>query len=553
MESAVITVRDVWRGALPEGTELLGGGGGLERRVEWATTLRTRPPAFESIKGGEMALVPVASIRLLDERLDLADVMNGLAEKGGVAVAVVGDASPGSLGVAERRLMPLLRLPDGAHVAEMQQAVVRYIVEQRTVLHERGQLLQMELMQLALGGAGADAIVARLGEVTGRAVAWHDAGGNLRSVCGELPRMVRDALGNGDELLRWVAGQTVPAADPPVNEFGLPRGRSRLVAPIPGRDGVHGFVSLIGEEHELNQLDRVAVARGASACAIELDRERAVLRARDDLEGELVTALLEGSYGSEVGAAERARRLGFDLGKRFSVLVIRGRNTGAAALDTLTVAARRCLARSAPGSLLAAHDGTVCAVVPEGAGAAAGGGDDADRIRLVAESLRADCAGALRDEVIVGVGRPRSGPQGVRQSHREAEHALRISARLKAPRSVATFSDLGLHRLLVAMTQHAELDDFYEHTAGALVAYDDRTGSGLMDTLDAFFHCHGSPTDTAQRLHLHRNTVLYRLRRIEEIGGLRLDDPATRLNLHLCLRIREVLPGGPRPAAGAVH
>ena len=154
MESALITVRDVWRGALPEGTELLGGGAGLDRRVEWATTLRTRPPAFEAIKGGEMALVPVASIRLLDERLDLADVMNGLAEKGGVAVAVVGDASPASLAVAERLLMPLLRLPDGAHVAEMQQSVVRYIVEQRTVLHEQAQLLQMELMQLALGGAG---------------------------------------------------------------------------------------------------------------------------------------------------------------------------------------------------------------------------------------------------------------------------------------------------------------------------------------------------------------------------------------------------------------
>lgn len=541
----MITVRDVWRAALPEGTELLGGGAGLDRRVEWATTLRTRPPAFEAIKGGEMALVTVASIRLLDERLDLADVMNGLAEKGGVAVAVVGDASPGSLSVAERRLMPLLRLPDGAHVSEMQQSVVRFIVEQRTVLHERAQLLQMELMQLALGGAGADAIVRRLGEITGRAVAWHDGSGRLRCVVGDLPSVVRDALGNGEELLRWAAGQTVPAADPPVNEFGLPRGRSRLVAPIPGRDGVHGFVSLIAEEHQLGQLDRVAVARGASACAIELDRERAVLRARDDLEGELVAALLDGSYGSEEGAAERARRLGFELGQRFSVLVIRGRNAGTAALDTLTVTARRCLARSASGSLLANHDGAVCAVVPEAVT------DGEDHTRLVAEALRADCAAALRDEVIVGVGRARSGAQGVRQSHREAEHALRISTRLKAPRWVATFADLGLHRVLVAMTQHSEMEDFYQQTAGALVAYDERTGSGLMETLDAFFHCHGSPTDTAQRLHLHRNTVLYRLRRIEEIGGLRLDDAAVRLNLHLCLRIRDVLPAatGSRAAA----
>ena len=332
MESALITVRDVWRGALPEGTELLGGGLGLDRRVEWATTLRTRPPAFESIKGGEIALVPVASIRLLDERLDLSDVMNGLAEKGGVAVAVVGDASPASLGLAERLIMPLLRLPDGAHVTETQQAVVRYIVEQRTILHEQAQMLQMELMQLALSGAGTDAIVARLGEVTGRVVAWHDATGRLRSVAGELPSSVRDALGNGEELLRWVAGQTVPAGDPPVNEFALPRGRSRLVAPIPGRDGVHGFVSLIGEEHQLGQLERAAVARGASACAIELDRERAVLRARDDLEGELLSALLEGSYGSDAGVSERARRLGFEIDEPYSVIVVRGQNLGAAPL-----------------------------------------------------------------------------------------------------------------------------------------------------------------------------------------------------------------------------
>ena len=89
MSSPTITVKDVWRGVLPPGTDLLGGGGGLERRVEWACALRTRPPAFEAVKGGEIAFVPVKSIRLLDERLDLPQVMVSFAEKGGVAVAVV--------------------------------------------------------------------------------------------------------------------------------------------------------------------------------------------------------------------------------------------------------------------------------------------------------------------------------------------------------------------------------------------------------------------------------------------------------------------------------
>ena len=64
MSSPTLTVKDVWRGVLPSGTDLLGGGGGLERRVEWACALRTRPPAFEAVKGGEIAFVPVKSIRL---------------------------------------------------------------------------------------------------------------------------------------------------------------------------------------------------------------------------------------------------------------------------------------------------------------------------------------------------------------------------------------------------------------------------------------------------------------------------------------------------------
>src|SRR6202140_5932229 len=109
MSSPTLTVKDVWRGVLPPGTGLLGGGGGLERRAEWACALRTRPPAFEAVKGGEIAFVPVKSIRLLVERLDLPPIMVSFAEKGGVAVAGVGDVSLESIAGPDRRLMPLLR------------------------------------------------------------------------------------------------------------------------------------------------------------------------------------------------------------------------------------------------------------------------------------------------------------------------------------------------------------------------------------------------------------------------------------------------------------
>ena len=68
-----------------------------------------------------------------------------------------------------------------------------------------------------------------------------------------------------------------------------------------------------------------------------------------------------------------------------------------------------------------------------------------------------------------------------------------------------------------------------------------------MRTLDAYLSVGCSPTAAAERLHLHRNGLLYRLQRIREVLPVDLDDPERRLALHLALRIGDVLePGWPR-------
>jgi len=540
VSAPTITVKDVWRGVLPAGTELLGGGGGLERRVEWACALRTRPPAFEAVKGGEIAFVPVKSIRLLDERLDLPQVMVSFAEKGGVAVAVVGDVSLDSIAAADRLMMPLLRLPDGVHATDAHHTCIRFILDQRALLHERAQELQLSLMDLALGGAGPDRIIERLAEVTGLPAAWQDEAGVVRHLTAADAGLSDELEGGAGALRRW--GGTIAAlgADPPVREFTLGRsGLAALVSPVPMRTGVGGFVCVIGEEGRLDQIARLAVARAASACAIEFDRERAVTETRDRLEGEFIASLLTGSYSSERVAQERARRLGADLAGHVAVVALRG-SAGSSTWEALAVrAAQNVVARREVRALVAVHEDAVCVVaMPEPAAAI-------DVMYRLAELLRGECAGATGDgSTSLGLGRTHEGAAGVRQSYREAEHALEMGRRLLGPGRQASFADLGLHRLLFAMAQHPELSDYYRGTVGELLAYDERSSAGLMATLDAFFAANGSPTETAQRLRLHRNTVLYRLRRIEEVGRLRLDDPATRLNLHLCLRIRDVLQAG---------
>ncbi|HEX6537898.1 MAG TPA: helix-turn-helix domain-containing protein [Candidatus Dormibacteraeota bacterium] len=538
MSGPAITVKDVWRGALPEGTELLAGGGGLERRVEWACALRTRPPAFDAVKGGEIAFVPVRSIKMLDERLDLPQVMTSFAEKGGVAVAVLGAVSADSIDVADRLVMPLLRLPDAQHIADAHHGCVRFILDQRALLHERAQELQSSLMQLALSGAGAPVIVDSLAEVTKLDALWLDAHGTVCHTAGRAPDAAAAvATAHVPALRRWGDTIAMLAADPPVRELeGAAGDPGMLASPIPGRQGVAGYVAVVGPPVQLDQVARMATARAASACAIELDRERAVTETRDRLEGEFIESLLVGSYTSEDAALERALRLGLDLSKPFAVASARGSRTDPGFEDTALRAVRSLVAHRGVNALVSGHAGSVCLILLLEAFA-----DETSLSRLV-EAMRAECARAAQDTgTSLGIGRPHTGVVGVRTSFREAEQALAMGRRVLGPGRVVSFADLGLHRLLFAVSGQQELADFYEDTVGPLVAYDRRTGADLMATLDAFFLCLGSPTETAQRMHLHRNTVLYRLRRIEEIGGLKLDDAATRLNLQLCLRIRDVL------------
>ncbi|MEZ4634025.1 MAG: helix-turn-helix domain-containing protein [Caldilineaceae bacterium] len=74
-----------------------------------------------------------------------------------------------------------------------------------------------------------------------------------------------------------------------------------------------------------------------------------------------------------------------------------------------------------------------------------------------------------------------------------------------------------------------------------LIEHDENRNAELVETLEAFFACHGNLSQTATRLHIHRNTLTYRLERIAAITRLDLDDPDARFSLQLALKLRPVL------------
>jgi len=526
-----VTVDDVWHGALPQDTQLVAGTAGTRREVVWCTTLRARSPAFTPLRGGELLLIDPQVLTAVDSRLTLARLLESLAGQGVAGAAIAGRVSPEARRVADSLGLPLFALPAATALDQLEQQVLRYIVDQRAELHERAQDLHRQLSELALAGRGLPALLARLHELTGVPVMLERDSSIDYVGGGRLPEDAATAIAAERPALdEWLREVPLSAFDPPVALRPLVNGQARLIAPILVHGSIAGFLSLLGSDGELGEMHRLAVGRAAHACAIELVRARAARDARDEVEEELLDVLTAGRPGSHQAARERARRKGFDVDAPYLVIAAEPVEGGLA--PTIRAGWERQLATMRLTALVRERGAAAMALVSLN-------GRRAPEPRSLVEHLHRTARAAANGPVALGYGAVRAGAGEVAGGAREAEQALTMGRRLFGPDSATAFKDLGLYRLLYALQPLPEVRGFRDDTLARLKAKD-RAGV-LLQTLGAYLTTNGSPTDAADRLHLHRNTVLYRLGRIEDLLGVDLRDAEVRLTLHLALKIGDVL------------
>ncbi|MCL5960981.1 MAG: helix-turn-helix domain-containing protein [Chloroflexi bacterium] len=552
----VVTVREIWKSALPPGTELLAGDNGLSREVTWVASLRPRPPAFDALKGGEIALVSLSALKMLDERVDLAELINRLQGMGVVAIAVSsGFPDQPAVDAAEALDVPLFGLPPDTILGEIERQIARLLAERRTDMYARSQELNRQLMEMAIEGKGVAALVRKLSQVSGRVAVLEDDELIPRfcEVPVDFPASAEEVLplleADRSSLASRVEELKLSPSDPPTMVFSLPAfGYRRVVAPVATRDRVMAYLSLVAPADEVNELDHLAASRGAAALVVELARERAVLDAEDRMQESFVDALLNGSYTGEEVMLSRAKRLGYDMSGSHAVLVLRlhltrPQSETASAGDNpinrqrkeIESAVEREMRRRAVEAPMRIKGESVTLLYPVGADIGE------QKLRDLGLNVRSSLSDTLGTSISAGIGRLHKGLEGVRAAYREAEQAVILGIRLFGRGSATYFGDLGLYRLLLSIQATQELRTYYLETLGKLLEYDRKNGSELVKTLEAFFASCGSPTDAADRLHLHRNTLLYRLHRIREISGLDLNDPEVRLSLHLALRVGQAL------------
>jgi hypothetical protein len=227
----------------------------------------------------------------------------------------------------------------------------------------------------------------------------------------------------------------------------------------------------------------------------------------------VVEALLGGSPPDVDALIEQARRHGVELAA--GAIAICGIGGAGEIVDNLD------------GLFALVAPGRVVGLVPLAAGEARG----------LVERMRA--AGWL-----VGVSAPRRQPAQLGEAVREAM----LLAELSTLGDAAVAGQEDTYRLLIGvlLRDPGELEQLRASTIAPLLAYDAEHETELLVTLRTFLARHGSTTETAEAMQLHRHTVGYRLARVHEVSGLSPHESDGRERLSLGMKAAQILAASER-------
>lgn len=330
---------------------------------------------------------------------------------------------------------------------------------------------------------------------------------------------------------------------------GSGSGRLTVVAPVFVGEDVAGYLLALGPPASgpesagpapagasvdfTEDMRLLAIEHAAMVCGVVLGRDLVVAAAAGRARQELIEGLLLSRDRSDPELERWSRHLGLEPSREHCVMAFEvPTNRSGSASSPIELA----ITRNVPGAVVASGTDEVVAIVP----LSMNGVQPAEQARKLARV----CLASEGPTVVgVGIGGPCRSAAEIARSYTEARRALAAGRRMGEAGTISVFAELGIQRLLLRVPEVGDLRSFADEVLGVLTEEERSTGINYQATLAAYFRENGSPARASQRLHVHPNTVSYRIRRIEELTGLSFSVHRDRLMAEVAVEILEGLEG----------
>ncbi|MFF3450184.1 PucR family transcriptional regulator [Streptomyces sp. NPDC002667] len=544
------------------GLRLLGGEDELDRTVRGVMTTDLKDPS-RYLSGGELVLTGLAWRHDAGDSEPFVRILAGT----GVAALAAGEAElgdiPDDLVVAcARHRLPLFAVNESVAFATITEHVVRQVSGERAgdlaAVVER----HRRMMTSGPAGGGPDVVLDLLGtDLDLRAWVLSPAGRPIagsKLAGGPLPAGTRAELAAA-HLAAVRTGRRGPHRVTvghamyslfPVRSSGRTAGAFRDVRETVLSDWLLAVEADAGDWPE----ERLDLLQGVTQLiAVERDRRDAARTVRRRLAQEVLELVQTGAAPAEIAARLRVAAPvllpGLGAAPHWQVVVARvewdggGIECGPVAQALLEEILVDPLTPGPEHSdrIAVAHTGDeAVALVPLPAVPSDEDGSDPGlHADALLAAVREPLSAGLNDDgrLTVGVSAAVHSAEGLRGALEEARHARRVAAARPGRVCAAGHQELASHVLLLPFVPDDVRRAFTARLLDPLREYDSRHRAELIPTLKAFLDCDGSWTRCAARLHLHVNTLRYRVGRIEQLTSRDLSRLEDKLDFFLALRM----------------
>jgi purine catabolism regulator len=541
---AAPAVRDLLKMAILERAVVLAGADGLDRPVRRMNVM-TVPDILLWTKPDEFMLS--TGIPLPHATDELVDLLTEFAARRIAALGVKLGSSRERLprpvlDAADRLALPIVEIPEDVAFDDILSQVLSDIVNRQAATIARAKEIHDAFLQIVLTGGQLPEIAAQLSELLSRAtVLVADADGRRIGMAdgdGRRDRLVE--LGLLDRHGRLRVDRLGLGAHRPDPELTV------IISEIRAGKLRHGHLVVAGSEERMGPDAIVAVDQAAVVAALDVTRQLAISATERQFESNVLHDLVTGGGADIEDALARGATFGWDLrGRRLVVVVGQAERETAERETKAGLSDERDLAQQRHIELWSST------VRTQDRGAAAAGfatnlvaivgdrGDPASVAHRVWTGLRT----TTRQKFSLGVSRPFDDPRLIPVRYEEARKALRMGRRSHGPGKVTLFAELGLFRLLSLIDDVGELREFVRDTLGDLIGLEARERTDLLRTLQVLLDTHLNVAKSARALHMHYNTMRYRITKLERLVGPFMSDPKLGLRLSVALQALEMYHG----------
>ena len=541
-----LTVQDILHFKVFQEAVLLAGASGIDREVTVANIVST-PNIAKFLKGKELLIA--SGFTFMDSPQTGVKLVYALAEKNVSALSLRPDAymeevPKDIIDACDSCGLPLLLLPASVPYIDFMMPIFEAVINSQYVALKNTGYVYNTIIDMILAGKNLTDICSLLGDILSHTLCIVDKSGVF------LTRDEENLLPSREAEIAYIISY-IKNLSPPYSRIlplsQIPDTRYSHAIPLVTSTGIDGYVLVQDNAEPLTEYAVSLLEQAAPLIALEIIKLNISFETEKQLRGELLDYLLFTEAVDTALARRWAADMNFTFRSHMQILKFSLRSRSdyirqsvshlRDANHTLRNAVQNDISfnfqHSAHSALATEHNNSLIFLLSWDGSVRKGSDYSSGDLKKLLNRL--NDSPDFPACVSVGLGRPVDSIRLLPRSLSEAETALQIGQVVRKSEDVYPFDSLGAYAVMHNLKGNTFSRDFVKSQLGGVMCYGTARGELLLETLESYFSNDCSYERAAKALNVHRNTMVYRIKKIEELTGKLLANRTQSFQLQLSL------------------